>query len=115
MAKCLWNPIFPPDGECNGHNNPHCVPFNNLGPTIFAVESKGKLVIYTDKKEYISFHTIPKEGAIKINLNELVDDNLDIKRPNIISWFYDQEERTKLMTYWISYTPSGQITGDHAF
>tara|TARA_S200000501_G_scaffold378615_1_gene442251 strand:+ start:803 stop:2329 length:1527 start_codon:yes stop_codon:yes gene_type:complete len=79
------------------------------------IESKGKLVIYTNKKEYISFHTIPKEGAIKINLNELVDDNLDIKKPNIISWFYDQEERTKLMTYWISYTPSGQITGDHAF
>ena len=78
-------------------------------------ESKGKLTIYTDEEEFVSFHNIPKEGGLKIVLNEIIKDKIDISKPKIVSWFYDQEQRTKLMTYWLSYTSNGKITGDHAF
>ena len=44
-AKCLWSPTFPPSGLCIGHNNPHCVEFNNRGPTILAASpGNGTLV-----------------------------------------------------------------------
>ena len=54
-------------------------------------------------------------SGIKINLNNMIKDKFVLSDNYLISWYYTQEKRTKLISYWISYTNSGQITGDHAF
>lgn len=78
-------------------------------------DSSGVLKIYTKDSTFTSNHIIKAESAIQINLNELLENKIDMREINIISWFYEQEKRTKIMTYWLCYTDSGQITGDHAF
>ena len=45
MAICLCNPILAPSGVSTGSIIPHCEPCNKRGPTILALESKGKLIL----------------------------------------------------------------------
>ncbi len=79
------------------------------------IASKGKLTILIGKKEFVSNHNIPAESGIQIKINDILKGNYDVEKINFISWFYIQEKRTKLMSYWVSHTDEGQITGDHAF
>ena len=79
------------------------------------VSSKGKLTILVGNKEFESNHNIPEESGIQIKINEILKGDFEEEKINFISWFYVQEKRTKLMSYWVSYTNEGQITGDHAF
>ena len=46
---------------------------------------------------------------------ETLKDKFDKEQISFISWYYIQEKRTKLIGYWLSYTKTGKITGDHAF
>jgi hypothetical protein len=78
-------------------------------------DSRGELTLLIGQKEFVSNHNIPAESGIKINLNNMIKDKFVLSDNYLISWYYTQEKRTKLISYWISYTNSGQITGDHAF
>ena len=71
--------------------------------------------IVDHEKEFVSYHNIPEESGIQIKINEILKGDFEVEKINFISWFYVQEKRTKLMSYWVSYTNEGQITGDHAF
>ena len=67
------------------------------------------------KNKFESSHKIPIDSGIEINVNEILKDKFDLEQINFVSWYYIQEKRTKLIGYWLSYTKTGKITGDHAF
>jgi len=79
------------------------------------IESKGKLTLLVEDKVYEKNFTIPPDSGIEINLNDIIFNNYTSEEVYLISWYYVQEKKTKLMCYWISYTKDGKITGDHAF
>ncbi len=79
------------------------------------VESMGNLFLCIGKNKFESSHKIPMDSGIEINVNEILKDKFDLEQISFISWYYIQEKRTKLIGYWLSYSKTGKITGDHAF
>jgi len=79
------------------------------------VDANGKLTLYIGEYKFESKHIIPSGTGIKINLDNLIQGRIKSNKPQLISWYYSQDCRTKLIAYWISYTDSGKITGDHAY
>ncbi len=78
------------------------------------LDTKGKLILYVGENKFERSYVLNAESGLEINTNDIVGVN-DLNKTKLITWYYVQEKRTKLISYWISYNKNGQITGDHAF
>lgn len=78
------------------------------------IESIGKLTIFRKNGLcYSKEFTIGEDSGILIDINDVIGEH--IEELEVISWYYLQQCRTKLVAYWVSYAMDGRITGDHAF